>query len=364
MSQFIAQNKRAFTHRDTEAFKTAEDMHTRANNSSTYTHREAFGFADGEIIDIDKRDGHPHDATVLRKRLSIRDLLEKLEASRSETTSGIRYGDKVAIVKAAPDAYTTWDSCSELADFHGAKLEESIQHAKAGWDAGLKKMFAALDDIKAMGGISKVPDAVQDVAGDEPNIAAYSAGQPENMTRYEWPETETERVTVRISYGASGDVSPQTLIYRGAAVVHAVEVLEAAGIGVEIICDKQTKGFVEDSTGRKPYLQTITKIKEAGQRPNIARITFALAHPDMLRRLSFANREQLPIGVGAMFKVNAGSYGSSTNDLKNMPLSNNPTVFIGALDAWNEQKYDTAERAARTVAKTFSEAGFNLETNQ
>lgn len=355
MSQFIAQNKRAFTHRDKEAFNQLHNFETRASNSKTYTHREAFGFAEsGDIIEFPE-------ATILQRETTLRELAEKLKASLKE-----KVGNDSSAVDASvlSKEYTTFSSLRKGSFYGNVSVEQTLQDVKKGWDTGLQKMFAALDDITAMGGVSKVPDVRQDVAGDEPNIAAYTAGQPENMTRYEWPEAEAETITLRVSSGAPAGVSSDALINRGAAIVHAVEELEAAGVGVEIIGEHETQGLLKDSTGRKPYLHSYVTLKKAGQRPNLSRITFALAHPCMLRRLSFAEIEQLPLGVSVAIGLKSG-YGMATEDLKDLPLgSEKTTIFIPPVTARTNRFFKTPEGAANAIAEVFSEAGFNLETNQ
>lgn len=187
----------------------------------------------------------------------------------------------------------------------GVGLSGSTKLAREGWPEGeqhIKRL--SLDLFDKVSSLIERDFPVYDIEGSEIDVARYLDGEPECWLRMETHRTEGPgRRIVRLVYNASASagINADVLLARGAAVAALIELLEFAGIGVELT--------VVDLATFRLTTETRILVKPLEQPLDIPRIAYALAHPAMLRRSLFAISEQFPAHIRAGISI-PGSYGA------------------------------------------------------
>lgn len=127
---------------------------------------------------------------------------------------------------------------------------------------------------------------VHDVSGGAVDIAAFLAGEPENMIRRERTMRVKDHpvITLCASVAASGSQEPETLRKRGQTVVALAYALTTLGRSVELYVDHTSVAATDPGL----VLSRRVRLKGPNDTLDIAKIMFAYAHPAMLRVLSFA----------------------------------------------------------------------------
>jgi hypothetical protein len=186
--------------------------------------------------------------------------------------------------------------------WHGTNtFEQAVEIARKGWPEGAAKALELRAAVE-----SSVRDLINarstsytfDVAGEFVDVGRFLSGEPECFGSESQECGNQNRPVVKIvaNLAASGAVSPQSLFVRGAAIVAAIDVLEALGRRVEVwIAHGSTK-----RRGADPVHESHVLAKQADQPLDIDRLSFAIAHPACLRRLCFSIMEQrghLPNGT-------------------------------------------------------------------
>lgn len=192
-------------------------------------------------------------------------------------------------------------------------FEQACEYAIHGWTEPRETVEAVLSEVRDH--IAEVTHETFvgsfDVAGGEVDIDRYLMREPECMVEYQLQPVATHGKVVRVlvSGGAGAHVAAETIVNRGAAVVALVEALKIAGHSVELWWEQTTA----NKSALPDHLVTVlVKIAGAEDRVDADGLMFALAHPSMLRRLSFAVREGMNKTNREIFGIRdkgAGSYG-------------------------------------------------------
>ena len=145
------------------------------------------------------------------------------------------------------------------------------------------------------------------VTGDSGDIDRYLQGNPECMVDYvDVPQTRMGRVVkVLINGTFNSGVEAEIIRQRGAMICTLVDIINRLGVGVEVYSEIAT------ANGNN-YHSMLTKLHDSQQLLDIDNLMFAIAHPSMLRRISFSNMEMSKWGDAKKI-VDGGGYGQSSN---------------------------------------------------
>lgn len=170
-----------------------------------------------------------------------------------------------------------------------ASLGAAIGLLRNGWAEGINKIQAGADAL-AGGKEARAdyPGPVYDVAGGLPDVGLYCAGEPAHMLDPTPTEDQYQRV-VRIysPLAASADVSARHLLNWGVALLSVINATESTGVEVEVIA------YMTSASGSRSATSDFM-VKNAGEPIDLARLAFMVAHPSMLRRVTFAAIETQP----------------------------------------------------------------------
>ena len=208
--------------------------------------------------------------TVIREFDSIGDMLSFI----SNTPSNNKYpGDS----EKASKKFTMTSSYKEAMDL--------LLH---GWTEAAKKMTHALKVAPQPAPIKR-QRSVYSVAGHSASVPRYLQGIPTNMIS-SVPDRRKQPVIVinhSISYNSGWEA--EDIMKEGIKALQVVQAIEASNRNVKlnIIC------LASNSNGTLTRGFKVT-IEQPGERLNISKMAFPLAHPSMLRRMFFRYMEVEP----------------------------------------------------------------------
>ena len=177
-------------------------------------------------------------------------------------------------------------------DWAGTKtIEEAFQQID-GWEAGraeVEKVRGALGDLVPSYSGALAFQTRLAVAGDEPDVGLFLAGEPECMRESYLERTPSGSSVVKVVFdcSVSGGFDSKDMVRRGAAAVAIVDALESAGLSVELdlIASTYASGHI--------MIQTVP-LKQAQDVIDLDRLAFWLASPAVLRRLTFRAMDHMP----------------------------------------------------------------------
>jgi hypothetical protein len=180
---------------------------------------------------------------------------------------------------------------------HSDSWEAAVKLTKDGWPEGEAKARAYSARLfNLLAAQVQQPRYIYDVEGMSFDTARVIAGEPEPWIQeyHEVVPAPGRVLRVVYNFNASGAVSTDVIITRGAVAVALVQLLEHAGHSVELIAR-------EDSASGGWQSKVNIVIKRAGQPLNLSEVAFALAHPSMLRRFDFALYEVAPSHIASQY---------------------------------------------------------------
>lgn len=229
--------------------------------------------------------------------------------------------------------------------------EEALETMRSGWQFGRDKMAAALEGMPTVA--AEQPFYAYDVTGEYPDIALFSAGEPEYMvTRYEAIDAATPIVRLYVNRSANCFIKPESLASWGAALLRYAMGLEASGVSTELwVFQCVVEG--------KDRVWNQILVKDATAPWDIDRVAFALANPDMLRRVIFAIEETHP----DLQRDHPGFYSgygmpSNLNDAQRAELPAGSIVFTKLDD--NIGDAEAIKRVDQMVRDQTSEAWLHM----
>jgi hypothetical protein len=198
----------------------------------------------------------------------------------------------------------------------GLGFGAAVKLAEEGWREMVERASGVAKQVEADWAETTRDDFVMtwDVAGDEPDVGRFVAGDPENMVEMVLAPVPTTGRVVRILVNGSfsAAIKSDEIVRFGAAIVAMVEILRTRGLSPEV--------WVESTAGgrRNCTYTVLTKVHAASAVLDIGNIMFPIAHPAFLRRIIFADMEMAghkkPALVGT-FNIGSG-YGSAHQPTK------------------------------------------------
>lgn len=239
----------------------------------------------------------------------------------------------------------------------GVSFKQALDLARYGWKEGREMMTDALALAKAATTPLEVPTLRHDVAGAEPDVARFLAGDPLCMID-ERPDAAKVKPVIRVvvSFWTWASVPAQNITNQGAAILAQVDAWEAAGWECEIIADGSTRWNLRSRAAALPdvpsagdqILSTEVVIKRAGEPLDIDAAAFALVHPAMLRRLGFSVCNSYDAA-----QTNSAGKGAPTDCPVELRRDYRPCVFVPVISGGT---CSTPERAAAYVGAMFERA--------
>ena len=195
------------------------------------------------------------------------------------------------------NAYTR--SSRSNSDIHwtgGLTWDEATKQAQSVWPEGLKQ----IEKIRAI--ISPIitkqvlrPRPTNAMYGYSVDVGSYLSNDPECFFSQEYEQRNYPgkifKLVVSISFSAQ--ITPKTIIQRGAMICALIDALEYAGHRVEVVCDWAANSDYLNRIYKenKWWLEVVVTIKKANQPLDMSDLAFCLAHPAMLRRIMFSVAE-------------------------------------------------------------------------
>ena len=146
------------------------------------------------------------------------------------------------------------------------------------------------------------------VCGDSADIDRYLYGDPECMIDYvDVPQARMGRVIRLLVNGSvNSGVTANEILERGVIVCTLIDVLNRMNVGVEVYLENCTK--VGDDRH-----SILVHLHSSEQLLDVNNLMFALAHPSMLRRISFSVMEKSKWRHAAKISQKGGGYGQSSS---------------------------------------------------
>jgi hypothetical protein len=161
-----------------------------------------------------------------------------------------------------------------------ASFADALELARHGWKEGRERMARATADIVEAVGEDR-ETLTYDVAGNEPDVGRFLAGEPENMLAF-LPTDEQKIITIVANICTSAAIGTDVIFVRGAAICRLIDRLELQGHRVEL------RLAIAVQKPRGDFFYFTTTVKAASDHLDIDRVAFALAHPASQRRIGFA----------------------------------------------------------------------------
>ena len=192
-------------------------------------------------------------------------------------------------------------------NFAGTKnFSEAAELFRNGWDAGLEKIKAG----KGVDFASPAPRALvrNYYVGACPNVPRALQGLPDAMRQVYRPPQKQKVMTVFIDMCVSSMLDKDRYQKVGGYIYQAIKAIEEQGTRVEIIT-----GFADSiGTNRRAAEELIIcpeiTLKKASETLDAGRLSFALVHVGMFRRLCFKYIETCPCEL--LNGSRAGDYNS------------------------------------------------------
>ena len=170
------------------------------------------------------------------------------------------------------ESKTSWDLNS---GYDGA-----VKLASEGWREGREKMIEMSSDIAPVHD-SRI-GVGYDVTGAAPDVPLYCSGEPAHMMIPAPIQKPT--MTIVVGIDKSSGVDAEDSMRWGLGLLALVDRYERSGVSCEVVAGAVSSGRWEAEGQRAELYVTI---KAAGERLDLDRLAFAMAHPAMLRRLKF-----------------------------------------------------------------------------
>ena len=170
-----------------------------------------------------------------------------------------------------------------------ATMEEAVDLARNGWPEGTRLLKDAADQLEVppVLGDTVLPEAYYDVTGSDVDVSRYLSGEPENMMQYTFPRAPLgNTVELVVECSQSSSTPTETIMRRGAAILAAVEAMQAQGYSTGV-----TVAAHVINNARNLEVSHVVPIVKPGEFVDSDALAFALAHPSWLRRFVFAASE-------------------------------------------------------------------------
>lgn len=217
-------------------------------------------------------------------------LVEHKDTVRAEVFGS--FGEFVRFAQENPNPES---SNGNEEDWAGSKtLSEACDLALAGWHEVRPEVDRIMDHLT-----ERLSDRFgsqfvtrHDVTGAFVDMGRFMDCEPECMVSFvEQPQSAMGRVVkILVAGTASAYIQPEDIRRRGIAVIALVDTIHKLGLGVELWWDNSVNG--SGPAGRSNTYTTAVKVHDSSEPLDIDEVMFALAHPSMLRRVTFSVQER------------------------------------------------------------------------
>lgn len=257
----------------------------------------------------------------------------------------------------ATESRMSYDRSDYYRRFSGTRnISEARALARSGWTE-------CADEIERLAGgfFAELSSLIErenifyDVEGVDFDVARVLENDPDSWMRFETETIEAPpgRRIIRIvfNFAASANISERVIRRRGAAAVAAMQLMELAGHGTEVWAAHAVTGVSELGLH-----ETYIRVKSVDQPFDLPRLSFALAHPSMLRRILFSVEERLDLGVRRYF-----SFGNDCGAMYGYPrdLTNRGDVYVSPAKAY-DPRWASGDTACEWVLSQLRECGVKL----
>lgn len=169
-------------------------------------------------------------------------------------------------------------------------FKEAIDMLHSGWVDKAKDLTKRLKGIERdMAPVMKQQRAIS-VAGYQPIVPLFLAGQPANMVGTRLQPVKQKVITVVKSISYNGNVSTAEWTEQGLKALAVVKKLEANGYRVNVDIVRGGYGNYDNTNG----VACRVRVKSANERLNVSKLAFTMCHPSIQRRLMFRFTETYP----------------------------------------------------------------------
>lgn len=169
-------------------------------------------------------------------------------------------------------------------------FNEAIDMLHSGWVDKAKDLTKRLKGIERdMAPVMKQQRAIS-VAGYQPIVPLFLAGQPANMVGTRLQPVKQKVITVVKSISYNGNVSTGEWTEQGLKALAVVKKLEANGYRVNVDIVRGGYGNYDKTNG----VACRVRVKSANERLNVSKLAFTMCHPSIQRRLMFRFTETYP----------------------------------------------------------------------
>lgn len=177
--------------------------------------------------------------------------------------------------------------------------EEAVDLLKHGADDLSKKLEKAYQVNAADVGTKTVTRSHYDVAGFQASVPRYLQGIPTSMVNQKKVVQKAKVITLNKDMNYNSSWSVEDIINESAKALAIVKKIEATGTRVNLnLCWVAQAGY--QKVGCK------IRLKNAGERLNVSKLAFVMAHPSMIRRMLFRWLEVNPDVVDRSYTYGYG----------------------------------------------------------
>jgi hypothetical protein len=164
--------------------------------------------------------------------------------------------------------------------------DEAVDLITHGWTEASKKMQHHIELMPSPAKTNRTK-SVYSVSGHTASVPRYLQGIPTNMISSQPDIRKTPVVTITHSIAYNCSWTTESILEQGIKVLEIIRALESRmyNVRLNILCASQCGN---ETSGFKVC------IKQPGERLNISKMAFPLAHPSMLRRFFFKYLEVSP----------------------------------------------------------------------
>ncbi len=237
--------------------------------------------------------------------------------------------------------------------YGGVSLASAITLGWQGWPEGKTRLQNILKRIESL---RLMPQAwragpVWDVAGEEPDVARFLEGSPENMMTIT-PQIQPHGKVLRllVEGGYSSYRKPEHVLLRGAALLSAIHTAKMLGYTMDI-----TLMFCVRTLDARENMEVTIPILRAGDVLDLDRLAFMTLHPCVLRRLMFAMCECESESMRRTFGFQSNDGYGIPYEHPHFPPSHD--FYLDSVDTFP----DSEEAAAGLAKRILAQCGIRLQ---
>lgn len=183
-------------------------------------------------------------------------------------------------------------------------LTEALYLLKYGWDEKTKEMQEILDK-PSISQQQFVKSFYNDVLGFQALVPNYLMGLPKSMVNSRMRPVKSKIIDLCATNNYSCKYSAKEIFENAIRQVLVVNSLESKGYRVNLSVANFSRSFNGEITNI-----ISTRIKRSDERLNLSKLSFALIHPSMFRRIYFALFERLDVFASKYYTSDYG-YGQA-----------------------------------------------------